>query len=295
MQRSAVSFPSLGSLASFVRLSLCVLCVVPSCKDTTKISKERAAAHVGFLAETIKKDVEEVRKGLPSGADVLGAALKSDATALTDPKAASHALEEARRKVQDLRIAKSTFFALADANGAIVRNDQEQDRMAGHSFFASFPALAEAKTRYVETSGSMPEASGVRAPRPDGQWVAAAPVRVDGETKGVYVTGWSWSAYAYRLEFALRGRIRSELMGKTGEKEPLIYVYMVVGKATYGAPVSPEVNMKAIADLDPLSQTKGDEVFSTTVDVTGRAFGLAVKRTSDAGQDVAVAVLRSET
>jgi len=250
---------------------------------------------VAFLVETTKKDLEEVRRGLPAGADALGALLKSDATALTDSKAASRALEEARRKVQDLRIAKSTFFALADSNGVVIRNDQEQDRMAGRSLFASFPALADSKTKYQEASGSMPEASGVRAPRPDGQWVAAAPVRVEGETKGIYATGWSWSAYAYRLEFALRGRIRSELMGKTGEKEPLVYVYMVVGKAAYGAPVSPEVNMKAIADLDPLSHVKGDEVFSTTIDVTGRGFGLAVKRAADAGPDIAVAVLRSET
>jgi hypothetical protein len=290
VRRSAFPFDFLVCLLSSFSLLL-----ASSCKDTSRLSKEKATAHVSFLAEAMKKDVEEVRNGLPSGADALAASLKSDATVLTDPKAASRALEEARRKVQDLRIAKSTFFALADANGVVVRNNQEQDRMAGHSLFAAFPALADSKTRYLETSGSMPEASGVRAPRPDGQWVAAAPVRVDGETKGVYATGWSWSAYAYRLEFALRGRIRSELMGKTGEKEPLIYVYMVVGKAAYGAPVSPEVNMKAIADLDPLSKTKGDEVFSTTVDVTGRGFGLAIKRVADAGPDVAVAVLRSET
>jgi hypothetical protein len=243
----------------------------------------------------MKKDIEEIRGGLPAGAEALGALLAADAAVGTDPKAASRALEEARRKVQDLRVAKSTFFALVDTTGVVVRNNQEQDRMAGHSLFASFPALQDSKTRYVEASGSMAEASGVRAPRADGQWVAAAPVRVGGETKAVYATGWSWSAYAYRLEFALRGRIRSELAGKTGEKEPLIYVYMIVGKAAYGAPVSPEVNMKTIADLDPLSKTKGDEVFSQTVDVTGRTFGLAVKRTSDAGPDVAVAVLRSET
>jgi hypothetical protein len=243
----------------------------------------------------MKKDVEEVRKGLPAGAEVLAASLKSDAAVMTDPKAASRALEEARRKVQDLRVAKSTFFALVDSSGLVVRNDQDQDRMAGHSLFAAFPALVDCKTRYVEASGSMPEASGVRAPRPDGQWVAAAPVRVEGETKGAYATGWSWSAYAYRLEFALRSQIRSELMGKTGEKEPLVYVYVVVDKAAFGAPVSPEVNMKAIAELDPLSRVKGDEVFSETVQVTGRGFGLAVKRTSDVGQDVAVAVLRSET
>ena len=292
MRRTARS--PLAPLALFC-LSLISAPLIASCKDTTKLSKEKAAAHVTFLAETMKKDVEEVRKGLPPGAEVLGASLKSDAAVMTDPKAARRALEEARRKVQDLRVAKSTFFALVDSSGVVVRNDQEQDRMVGHSLFAAFPALVDSKTRYVETSGSMPEASGVRAPRADGQWVAAAPVRVDGETKGAYATGWSWSAYAYRLEFALRSQIRSELMGKTGEKEPLIYVYVVVGKAAYGAPVSPEVNVKTIADLDPLPRTKGDEVFSQSLEVTGRSFGLAVKRATDVGPDIAVAVLRSET
>jgi hypothetical protein len=250
---------------------------------------------VAFLVEIIQKDLDEVRGGLPAGAEAIGASLKADASVLSDPKAASRALQDARRKVQDLRIAKSTFFAMADLNGVVVRNDQEQDRMAGHSLFSAFPSLQDARTRYVETIGSMPEASGVRAPRPDAQWVAGAPVRADGETKALYVTGWSWSAYAYRLEFALRGRIRSELVEKTNEKEPLVYVYIVVGKAAYGAPVSPDVNGKAIADLDPLSQTKEGETFSRNVDVTGRTFGLAVKRTPSAGPDVAVAVLRSET
>jgi hypothetical protein len=271
------------------------LALAVSCKDTSRLSKEKAVSHVAFLSETVKKDVDEVRRGLPAGAAALGTALQSDATIMTDPKAARRALEDARRKVQDLRIAKSTFFALADLNGVVIRNDQEQDRMAGHSLFGPFPALTEAKAHYLETSGSMPEASGVRAPRQDGQWIAAAPVQVDGATKCLYTTGWSWSAYAYRLEFALRGRIRTELMGKAGEKEPLLYVYVVVGKAAYGAPVSPEVNIKAIADLDPLSKTNGEEVFSQTIEVTGRTFGLAVKRATDAGQDVAVAVLRSET
>jgi hypothetical protein len=281
---------SLALVLSILGLGLCT-----ACKDSTKLSVAKASAHAGFLAETIKKDVGEVRPGLPVGAEALAQAWKADATIETDSKAAQRALEDARKKVQDLRVAKSTFFALADTNGTVIRNDQEQDRMAGHSLFSAFSALSDAKSRYVETSGSMPEASGVRAPRADGQWVAAAPVQVAGVTKGLYVTGWSWSAYAYRLEFALRSRIRSELMGKPTEKEPLTYVYMLVGKAAYGAPVTPEVNMKAIADLDPLARTKGEEVLSQKIEVTGREYGLAVKRTPILGPDVAVAVMRSET
>ena len=266
-----------------------------ACKDTTKLSLEKATGDVSFLVETTRKDVGEVRSGLPAGADALAAAWKADASIATDSKAAQRALEDARRKVQDLRVAKSTFFALADTSGVVIRNDQEQDRMAGHALFAAFPALAGATAAYVEGAGSMPEAAGVRAPRPDGQWAAAAPVRVDGVAKGIYVTGWSWSSYAYRLEFALRSRIRSELMGQAGAKEPLVYVYMIVGKAVFGAPVSPEVNMKAIADVDPLAKASGDAVFSRAVDVTGRSFGLAVRRAPDLGSDVAVAILRSET
>jgi hypothetical protein len=268
---------------------------VAACKDTGKVSAARASEHVGFLVETVAKDVEEVRHGLPEGAQVLAARLKSEPALAKDLNAVREALELARRKVQDLRIAKSTFFALSDPAGTALRNDQEQDRMAGKSFFAAFPALAGAKDKYLETTGSMPEAAGVRAPRPDGQWVAAAPVVVDGATQAIYVTGWSWASYAYRLEFALRGKVRSELADQKVVKEPLVYVFVVVGKSAFGAPVTPEVNATTIAGLDPLEKTKQGETFSTPLEITGRMYGVAAKRAPSLGNDVAIAVLRSET
>lgn len=167
--------------------------------------------------------------------------------------------------------------------------------MAGKSLFAAFPALTAAKEKYTETSGSMLEAAGVRAPRSDGQWIAGSPVRVGGTTRALYVTGWSWASYAYRLEFALRSKIRSELMGKREENEPLVYVFVVVGKAVYGAPVTPEVSAAAVAGIDPLGKVKGDEVIAERLELTGRGYGLAVRRTPALGPDVGIAVLRSET
>jgi hypothetical protein len=137
----------------------------------------------------------------------------------------------------------------------------------------------------------MPEAARVKGG--DGQWVAAHPVSLDGAVKGLYVTGWSWSAYAYRLENAVRGKVKSDI-GKDA-REPLIYVYVVVADAAYGAPVSPEVNAKAILDQKPLGKIQGEAVFATSLEITGRDFGLAVKATPVLGKDVAVAVLRSET
>jgi hypothetical protein len=268
---------------------------VAACKDTGKLSAARAAEHVAFLVETAGKDVEEVRNGLPEGAKILATRLKNDPSLPKDLNAVRDALELARRKVQDLRMAKSTFFALADPSGIALRNDQEQDRMAGRPFFASFPALAGAKDKYVETTGSMPEASGVRAPRPDGQWVAGVPVVADGAMQAIFVTGWSWASYAYRLEFALRGRVRSELSDKKTEKEPLVYVFVVAGKAVYGAPVTPEVDATAIGALDPLSKTKDTETFSSPLEITGRTYGIAVRRVPALGTDIGIAVLRSET
>ncbi len=63
----------------------------------------------------------------------------------------------------------------------------------------------------------------------------------------------------------------------------------------YSAPVSPDVNLKTIADLKLLGQLKGEEPLGIELEITGREFGLAAKRIPSLGDDVAVAVLRSET
>jgi hypothetical protein len=118
-------------------------------------------------------------------------------------------------------------------------------------------------------------------------------VKDGADTKGLYVTGWSWSAYAYRLENQLRSSVRSEL-DRQG-KEPLVYVYVVVGGDVFGAPISPDVNAKAVADQRFLEGAKDAPVAGVELEITGRAFGMAFQRTPPLGADVGVAVLRSET
>ncbi|HVU01186.1 MAG TPA: hypothetical protein VHE30_05515 [Polyangiaceae bacterium] len=292
--------PTSSHRSSLVRrawgvLVVAVVSTAVGCKDSAKISAAQAVEHVRFLSETVVKDVGEVRSGLPDGAKEFSRLLAADPTVKTDPKNTADALAIARRKVQDLRISKGTFFAFADDSFVVVRNDQEQDRMAGKSLLASFPGLAAAKAKYTETMGSMPEAAGVRAPRADGQWIAGAPVVVAGELAGVYVTGWSWSSYAYRLEFALRGKIRSELSARREENEPLVYVFVVVGDSVYGAPVSPDVTRSTLSALHPLTRATGDAIASDKVEITGRQYGYAVQRTPMLGENVGILVLRSET
>jgi hypothetical protein len=262
-----------------------------ACRSRGKESAEQAKAHVAFVANAVQTDVEEVRQGLPKGAVHVREYLS--AGRYDDPAESREVLEKARNRVQDLRVAKSTFFAVTDAHGLVLRSDQEHDALAGKKLFGAFPALDAARNgSYVETRGELPEASGVRG-RKDGQWLAAVGVKDGADVKGVYLTGWSWSSYAYRLENQLRSAVRSAL-GPT-DKEPLVYVYVVVEQHVYGAPVSPDVNARAIAEQRVLEKTKDASIVSAELEITGREFGLAFQRTPALGANVGVAVLRSET
>jgi hypothetical protein len=276
-----------GALA----LGLCL--VAPTgCAKTGEISRVKAHAAVEELSKAAVVDVEEVRRGLPVGSKQLEAFF-ADEKAQGDAAAAKHALELARARVQDLRTAKSTFFLLADKSGLILRSDQEHDALSAKNLFSAFDLKPAVSGKYVEARGSMPEAAGVRG-RGDGQWAAAVPVFKGNEVVGVYATGWSWSAYAYRLENQLRSRVKSEAAdGKT--KEPLVYVYVVVEKEAYGAPISPDVNAKAVKESGLMGRASGEAVVDTAQEIDGRDFGIALRRVPALGADVAIAVVRSET
>jgi hypothetical protein len=116
---------------------------------------------------------------------------------------------------------------------------------------------------------------------------------VAGVVKGIYAAGWSWSAYAYRLETQLRGTVRGALAER--EHEPLLYVYVVVDKDVFGAPVSPEINARALKEKNLLAQAHGTEPVVLELSITEREFGLAFARVPELGPEVGIAVLRSET
>jgi len=262
------------------------------CTKTSEVSKQKAHVEVETLAKAAALDVAEVRKGLPEGAKHLEAFFADD-KAQGDAAAAKEALESARGKVQDLRTAKSTFFLVADKTGVILRSDLEHDGLASKNLFSAFDLKAATTGKYVEARGSMPEAASVRG-RSDGQWTAATPVMKGADVGGVYATGWSWSAYAYRLENQLRSLVKSEA-AESNSKEPLVYVYVVVDKEAYGAPISPEVNAKAVKDSGLLGRASGEGVVDRAQEIEGRDFGIALRRVPALGPDVAIAVVRSET
>lgn len=259
------------------------------CTDQGKVSASRASEHARFLAPVTATDVEEVRSGLPKGAEYL-TDLWAESETVLDPEAARDALHRARSKVQDLRVAKSTFFAVAELSGEVVRTDLPTDMMAGKQLLESFPGLkGVAEKKYAEATGIMHEARGTEG-KPDGQWVAATVVERAGKPKGLYVTGWAWTLYARRLEEALKSRLYDEEKGK----KPLFYVIVIAGDEAYGTGPTPQVNLDTIAKLEPLKNAV-DGHFQSELEITGREFGFAAQRADKLGPDVMVGVLRSET
>jgi hypothetical protein len=262
-----------------------------ACRRSSSVSAAQCKVHVALLAQWVKTDLDELRNGLPLGSKFLEEYVS--AGKFEDPTASREVLERARGKVQDLRVAKATVFALVDPQGVVVRSDQSPDLLAGKNLFAAFAELGQAMSgKYVEARGSIEAASRIRG-GPDGQWVAATPIRVGGSVKGVYAAGWSWSAYAYRLQNQLQSGIRAALSANA--KEPLTYVYLVVGDKVFGAPISPVVNARAIADQRFLGTPADAGPLVRELEITEREFGLGFVRLPALGPDVGVAVLRSET
>jgi hypothetical protein len=203
------------------------------------------------------------------------------------------ALFRTRRDVPDLDIAKSTFFALADGSGIAIRNDLEEDVMAGQNLFAIFPALAKAKDAYTTTVGAFPNGSTKNGP--DEDWIAGAPVkRDDGSTGAVFVTGWTYRYFARHLQESLKDRL-VEAAKKNGEegKLPICYVAVFDKTGVYSAPLTPVVDEQALAGQDLVGKTASGPA-QGTLNLTDRPFGWAAMRTPKIAPDTGVVVLRSE-
>jgi hypothetical protein len=264
-----------------------------SCKDQARESAALAVPNAAALAALIDKDVGEVERGMPEGAKRLSAVLSGGADPRQDVAGVRKALLRVRRDVVDLGVAKSTFFALADDHGVAIRNDLEEDVMAGQNLFSIFPSLARAKSGYVATIGAFPNSTGKNGP--DEDWVAAVPVkRDDGSTGAVFVTGWTYRFFARHLQESLKDRLVDEAKASGNEgKLPVFYVAVFDKSGVYPAPLTPQVDERALAGLDLLAKTAGGDA-QGTVAITDRAFGWAATRAPRLAPDTGVVVLRSE-
>src|SRR5437016_5619438 len=109
-------------------LPFALLCgaAILACKDAAKASEQKAQDHAAHIAELALSDVGEVERGLPAGTTQLASLYANGADPAKDHAAVRSGLRRIRAEILDLTKAKSTFFALADAQGVAIRNDLEQ-------------------------------------------------------------------------------------------------------------------------------------------------------------------------
>jgi hypothetical protein len=267
-----------------------------ACKDKGNLSAEEARGNVKLLVELADKDVAEIERGLPEGAKRMSAQLaKETGDAKQNAPQVRAALLKMRQQVPDLGVAKSTFFAFTDEKGVAIRNDLEQDTMAGKDIVGAYPALKKALEgeAYVSTQGQFP---GVPNPQgPDKEWVAAVPVKKEDQTiLGLLVTGWTYRRFAYHLQEALKRELQDRLM-REGEKGklPVLYVFLYDKDTVYGARGTPPADEKALAELNLTAKTEAGPA-AAPITIADRAFGWAAQRVKKLGPDVGIVVLRSE-
>ncbi len=267
--------------------------VLGACKDQAKESAAHAAPDAVLLADLVAKDVGEIERGLPEGAAKLAPLVAGSADPRQDIAGVRRALVRVRREVIDLNVGKSTFFALTDANGVAIRNDLEEDVMAGKDLNALFPALVRAKDGFATGTGAFPSTAPSGAP--DKDWIAGSPVkRTDGSTGAVLVTGWSYRYFSRHLQEALKTTLldQAKAAGQEG-KIPVFYTAVFDTTGVYAAPLTPDVDTQALAAQDLAGKTANGPVTGTLM-IADRPFGFAAQRTPKLAPDTGIVVLRSD-
>lgn len=280
-----------NSAASFVVPVLVV--GLAGCANPQK--QEQIAVNVlAKIAPIADAEVAQVRRGLPAGAKVLGEQVEAEPG--TNLVALQRVVRGARVNTEDLRTSKCTFFSFADTSGVVQRSEIDPDNLAQKQLFTVFPTLKKAlepNAGVVEAWGDMEEMRVAKA-GPEHQWVVAHAVRdKEGQTKGLFVTGWSLRRFAYHIDQAARDDLIKTVERERQVKVPLVYVFLVKDGKAYGGPMAPDVNAHAVEGLDLVTKTQNG-AFRGHLEITGRVFGIAAQKAPAIGESVVLSVMISE-
>lgn len=288
-RRGWLALAALGAFTSMAGLG---------CEDTAKLSEQAGRDALPVLEPLVERDVAQVQKGLPKGVEILAKRLAEDPAA--DRLQVQQSIKAARENVEELNFAKGTFFAFASPGGVVLRSEADPDRLVDQNLFDAFPGLkkvVEPGAGVVEVWGELEGMRGVRN-GPDLAWVAAHAVAgvpgsaTEKEPRGVFLTGWSFRAYAGYLQSAARQHFEQKARDAGGGKTPLVYVFLARGDQAYGDAVSPDVTAEQVAKLG-LYEKAGDGVYATQITVEKTPFAVVAKRMPKLGPEVAIAVLAS--
>jgi len=283
--------------------------MLAGCKDRGKIAADYAKGHATLLAGVAAKDFEALARGVPEGgkkATVLFYAKGADPK--SDPIGVRRDLLQVERAVPELLAAPTTFAALADDSGLIIRNNLEMDAMAGVDLFRIYPGLKQAASKpFVSEIQSFAPASDGKKNGPDDARTFVSAARVpkdDGTIGGYYVTGWGLRTYAFHLREALLRDLDPSHPSATAAPSassaatssvllPILYVALFDEAGVYTARGTPDADRDALRDLHLVEATEAGPA-SAAIAITGRDFGWAAVRIPAFGAKVGVVVLRSE-
>ncbi len=267
-----------------------VVGLLPACDDPGKRSQEVASEGLGIVMPLIERDVAQVRSGVPEGVKVL--AQKAPADPAGSRLELQAAIKAARGSTQDLVVAKVTFFAFANVDGVVLRNETDPDRLVDQNVLQALPGLAKAKdpkAGLAEAFGEMEAIRGVKRGS-DLAWVVAHGVPGEGDgARGILVTGWSMRLYVRTLEQQLVAKLTEQVKAKGSGAVPVAYVFLVKGGVAYSDPDRADTISDEIAKLDLVAKSAGGET-RLQLDIEKRVFGVAAKRVPAFGDDAALVI-----
>lgn len=262
------------------------------CDDSGKKSEVVAVECLDILVPLVDRDAGQVRKGVPEGVKLMQKKLPADPAGSVQEL--QKAIKDTRGAVDDLSFAKVTFFAFASPEGVVIRNETDPDRLVEQNVFKAFPGLDKAKdpkAGVVEAYGKMEAVRGVKKGE-DIAWIVAQGIEVDGQTKGVLVTGWSMRLYIRVLEQQLVAKLTEKVKEKGQNNVPVAYVFIVKGTEAFGDPDRADELTATITKLDVLAKTGGGD-FKAAQEIEKRQFGIAARRVPALGDDAAIVVAAS--
>ncbi len=265
------------------------------CVDRGKLSEERATRWVATVAKTATDEIALLEVGLPLGARQFAPLYAHGADATDDLAGVRSGLLRVRGVVPELKRSDSSFFALTTANGLTIRNDLEQDVMAGQDAWKLFPKLREAKSGHAVVDVGL--FGGSHPSEPDRDWVMAAPVNDDaGKFVGTLMGGWTLRRFAFHLQDSLRHALADDQEKSGGTtKLPIVYVSVFDPAGVVSAPFMPTLDQQALVDLGLLAQTRAaGSVAHGRLSVEGREFGWAATRVAEFEPEGGVVLLWSE-
>lgn len=262
------------------------------CRDKEAALAGKLIPAIDAVLPLVERDTKQVREGLPKGASLMTRHLDEDPG--SDLEGVKRAIDNARAGVDELTVAKSTFFVFVGPEGVVLRGQTEPDLPAGKSLTKAVPEAKKMLSKdagLVEVWGYMEGLRGVNKGG-DKQWIVGHPVTSkEGELLGAFVSGWSLRKYAEYLENHVKIHLTKTAKDPT-KALPLVYVFVIKGDEAFGAPVTPAENAEAVGELGLVDKVKSG-AHESVVELDGRRFLLAAKPLPALGDDVVIALLMS--